>query len=241
MQMTEATVLVVDDEPGLLYVFRAWLERAGCRVMTAENGAEGLELATQNQVDAIVSDIRMPVMDGFEMARRLNATGAYVAKIVFVSGFSDVSERDCYDLGVQVALQKPTGRLQLLAAVRKCLMDREEAWREPPAVVPVCTMMERFVSAPDARRQGLLAFGRGGCCLQAAPPARAGDAIGLSLAFEAERHTLRGAGVVRWSAPDEALIGVEIVYVDDENRGWVAAQGGSTAFIPRSIGRYQGE
>lgn len=237
MQLSDATVLLVDDEPYLLEIFRMWFERHGRRVVTAENGRQGLERAAEHRPDLIVSDVRMPIMDGIEMARRLKEAGTSSAGLVFVSGFTDLSHRDCFDLGVEALLPKPLRRPTLMATVQRCLLDGEERWREPPADAGQRTLSASFESVPAARRQGLIEFGRGGFCIRSSLAAPAGLPIGLDLAFEDGRQALKGHGIVRWSEPGEQQVGVEITCVDDENREWVsalAARNESRSFIPRS-------
>ena len=65
------TVLCVDDERVGLRVRQILLERAGYRVLTAENGAAGLELFREQPVDAVVLDYSMPGMHGGEVAMRM--------------------------------------------------------------------------------------------------------------------------------------------------------------------------
>ncbi|GAC1431811.1 MAG: SpoIIE family protein phosphatase [Thermoanaerobaculia bacterium] len=64
-------ILLIDDNANDLGVTRRFLERGGYDVMTAQSGEEGLRLAAQNLPDAIIVDYRMPVMDGFEVSRRI--------------------------------------------------------------------------------------------------------------------------------------------------------------------------
>ncbi len=71
----EAHVLVVEDNPVNRKLARAMLERLGCRVTLAENGSEGVALAHQQPYDLIIMDCQMPVLDGFEAARRIRAQG----------------------------------------------------------------------------------------------------------------------------------------------------------------------
>ena len=130
MKLKDAVILIADDEPGLLRIFRAWFEREGCRVLTAENGMEALELASNHHVDVLVSDIRMPILDGIELARRLNATSKYLPKIIFISGFTDLSERHACDLGAEAVLAKPVRRAELISAVDRSLMEFDERWRQ---------------------------------------------------------------------------------------------------------------
>lgn len=67
-------VLCVDDEQVALQVRRLVLERAGYRVLTAENGEEGLEVFRKEPVDAVILDYSMPGMHGGEVATQMRST-----------------------------------------------------------------------------------------------------------------------------------------------------------------------
>ena len=64
-------VLVIDDEPSLATIVSRFLEDAGFEVETATSGLEGLEKATTLRPDAVILDIMMPDMDGYEVCRHL--------------------------------------------------------------------------------------------------------------------------------------------------------------------------
>ncbi|MET4045337.1 two-component system cell cycle response regulator CpdR [Bradyrhizobium sp. RT6a] len=65
------TVLVVDDDPGVLDVIASMLEELGCKVVCAHSGPEALDtLATNEDVSILITDINMPGMDGHELAER---------------------------------------------------------------------------------------------------------------------------------------------------------------------------
>ncbi|HET6654622.1 MAG TPA: response regulator [Gammaproteobacteria bacterium] len=67
-----STVLIVDDSPTEVHVFRGWLEKQGHHVMTAENGQEGIARAKTEKPDAIIMDVVMPGMSGFQATRQLS-------------------------------------------------------------------------------------------------------------------------------------------------------------------------
>lgn len=67
------TVLLVEDTPFFIKTEKNYLESAGYRVLTAVNGSEALKLLQENHVDVVVSDIEMPVMDGFELIKKVRA------------------------------------------------------------------------------------------------------------------------------------------------------------------------
>ena len=69
-------LLLVEDDKNLSYIVQSGLQDiiGGYEVITACNGEEGLEAWKAHRPDIIISDIDMPVMDGFEMVRRIRAT-----------------------------------------------------------------------------------------------------------------------------------------------------------------------
>jgi two-component system, OmpR family, response regulator len=109
------SVLVVDDEPLLLASMARMLRRHGLRVEAAGNGLEGLEKAMTWRPDWIVSDVRMPVMDGPTMVRQLRARGLDHVRIAFLSGYNDVTAAELEELGVERVLAKPMSSAALLA------------------------------------------------------------------------------------------------------------------------------
>jgi len=68
-------ILVVEDERKMADLIRKGLEREHYSVMTAHTGSEGLELALSYPFEAMVLDVMLPVLDGFELAKRLRAAG----------------------------------------------------------------------------------------------------------------------------------------------------------------------
>ena len=72
-KITKTKILVVDDEPDLVSIIQSRLEWCKfCEVITAGNGKEGLEKATNEKPDLILLDTNMPVMGGHEMLKRLH-------------------------------------------------------------------------------------------------------------------------------------------------------------------------
>jgi two-component system cell cycle response regulator len=65
--------LVVDDDPVSLRLLEATLRKWGCEALAAPNGEEALSLAKQQRPDLVIADVVMPLMDGFELCRRLKA------------------------------------------------------------------------------------------------------------------------------------------------------------------------
>jgi CheY-like chemotaxis protein len=69
----QRTILIVDDETDVTEVVSFWLRKEGFRVLTASEAAEGLALAKAEQPDAVLLDVMMPGISGWEMLERLKA------------------------------------------------------------------------------------------------------------------------------------------------------------------------
>ncbi|OGX36548.1 MAG: hypothetical protein A3C36_05995 [Omnitrophica WOR_2 bacterium RIFCSPHIGHO2_02_FULL_52_10] len=111
------TILIVDDNPTDLALIKKTVEKLGHRAVTAVNGSEGYEIARTQLPDLILSDCRMPEMDGVAMCRLLKDDETTKAiPIVFLTGVdSPKTVIDCFDLGVNNYLCKPI-RPKLLTA-----------------------------------------------------------------------------------------------------------------------------
>jgi two-component system NtrC family sensor kinase len=121
-------LLVVDDEPELAALMRETLEGAGYEVAIAESGAVALALLLEARFDAIVSDLRMPEVDGAELWRAVQALHPALAqRTLFVTGdiLSPAAAEFLRGSGCP-ALEKPFQPQDLLAAVRRLALVQEE-------------------------------------------------------------------------------------------------------------------
>jgi len=116
-------LLIVDDEPNLLRAVEAYLATEGFDVTTARSGAEALVKLTQGVPDLIISDIRMPGMSGYELARQLhNSPRTALVPIVFLTAKGESSDRiEGFRAGVDAYLTKPFIPDELLAAINNIL------------------------------------------------------------------------------------------------------------------------
>ncbi len=112
------TVLVVDDNQGLVELLDRYLTGHDCQVLAASSGQEGLKLARQVLPDAIVLDVMMPEMDGWELLQRLRAHELTAATPIIVCSVFDDPEL-AYSLGASLFLAKPVKRAEILAALRQ--------------------------------------------------------------------------------------------------------------------------
>jgi DNA-binding NarL/FixJ family response regulator len=114
---------VVDDEPNLLQAVAAVLRGEGFEVSTARNGREALVSVAQNLPDLIVSDVRMPGLDGYTLVRRLRAAPhSAIVPVVFLTAKDEASDRiEGFRSGVDAYLTKPFEPDELVAVIRNIL------------------------------------------------------------------------------------------------------------------------
>jgi DNA-binding response OmpR family regulator len=127
-----ATILVVEDSAMIAAVVRYYLELEGFRVLTATDGAAGLELAQREHPQAIVTDISMPGMDGITMVRALRASPETKdIAVLMLTGENNIdSETDAMAAGADAYLLKPVEPRRLAAHVR-ALLKRADHVRAP--------------------------------------------------------------------------------------------------------------
>ena len=113
------TVLVVEDDPHSAELLSVYLEGAGYRIALARDGAEGLELARRLRPRAVVLDILLPRVDGWDLLARLKADPATADSPVVVVSMLDERGKGLA-LGAVEYLVKPVGREELLEALERC-------------------------------------------------------------------------------------------------------------------------
>lgn len=122
----ERTLLLVDDEPNILAALKRQMRGAGCRILTAPGGQEGLALLEREPVDVIVSDQRMPGMTGVEFLRAVKLSHPDTVRMV-LSGFTELqSVTDAVNEGaIYKFLTKPWDDTQLRAHIEEAFRHKE--------------------------------------------------------------------------------------------------------------------
>jgi len=120
------TVLIVEDEPKIAQVARDYLQAAGCTVVTAVDGRSGLQAAARSRPDLVVLDLRLPDIDGLDVARRLRQGGP--VPIIMLTARGEESDKLVgLELGADDYITKPFSPKELVARVRAVLRRSEMA------------------------------------------------------------------------------------------------------------------
>jgi two-component system alkaline phosphatase synthesis response regulator PhoP len=114
------TILVVDDEPEIVKLVRAYLEAAGYRVVTAKDGRDALVVTRHEKPDLIILDLTMPEMDGLEFTRRLRQEKD--TPIIMLTARVEETDRIIgLELGADDYVTKPFSPREIVARVRAVL------------------------------------------------------------------------------------------------------------------------
>jgi len=116
-----ALILLVDDNPHGLVARRTVLEELGYSIRTATNGEEALQQLSQHQVDLVITDFRMPNMDGVELISQIRKQRADMP-VILLSGFVEPLGLTEQSTGADVVLSKSAGEVSsILRSVRRLL------------------------------------------------------------------------------------------------------------------------
>ena len=119
--LMSATILIVEDEFAVARGIQYALQQEGYTVAVARSGEEGLEFATNQAPDLVVLDVRLPGMDGFEVLRRLRATGSKAPVLVLTARDDEVDKVIGLELGADDYLTKPFGLRELMSRIKALL------------------------------------------------------------------------------------------------------------------------
>jgi signal transduction histidine kinase/CheY-like chemotaxis protein len=153
--MESASILVVDDEPGIALLCNRILKRAGYDVLSETNPRAAIEYLGQNRVDLLLVDIRMPEVDGFDVISRAKRSQPDVAVLV-MTGFGTVETAiRALRQGVDGLLLKPFEKGdELVSAVEQALTDnrRKRETARAQALRPLFDATEKLFSETDTQK-----------------------------------------------------------------------------------------
>ena len=112
----QRSVLVVDDAPDMAVMLACFLEKYGYRVRRVCSAGEALDAARRERFDVIISDIGLPGMDGYELAKELRALGDYRSTpLIAVTGFTEYRDQgNAFVAGFDALLTKPVDPTKLI-------------------------------------------------------------------------------------------------------------------------------
>jgi two-component system alkaline phosphatase synthesis response regulator PhoP len=115
-------ILIIEDDVALLKTLIAALEAENYRALSSDDGREGFKLASQERIDLIILDLKLPSMDGFEICKSLRSQGN-MTPIIFLTGEKkdEIDKVLGLELGGDDYITKPFGTRELLARIKAVL------------------------------------------------------------------------------------------------------------------------
>jgi two-component system alkaline phosphatase synthesis response regulator PhoP len=125
--MSQAKILIVDDEPDLVETIRFALELEGYNVLVAVNGEEGLNAARQEKPDLILLDLMLPKLDGYKVCRLLKFDERYksIPILMLTAKTQDKDRMLGKETGANEYLTKPFDMDELMTKIKSYLKKQE--------------------------------------------------------------------------------------------------------------------
>jgi DNA-binding response OmpR family regulator len=121
LAVVRATILIIEDEFAVARGVQYALQQEGYQVAVARTGEEGLDFATQQAPDLVLMDVRLPGMDGFEILRRLRATGSKAPVLMLTARDEEMDKVVGLELGADDYMTKPFGLRELMSRIKALL------------------------------------------------------------------------------------------------------------------------
>jgi DNA-binding response OmpR family regulator len=125
--MDTKKVLIVDDQPGNVFLLQDRLNREGFKVITAYDGTSGIKVAKDQYPDIILLDVMMPGIDGFEVCREISShkDTQHIPIILVTALNSSEDTQKGFDSGAFDFIKKPFNKIELLSRVKAALRFTE--------------------------------------------------------------------------------------------------------------------
>lgn len=120
-ERAKATILIVDDEPSICLVLKKFLSLNGFVAHTASMAEEAIEILNAIAVDLVITNIRMPGMDGLELTRLIKRK--YASDVIIMTGYHSYTSEEAGRIGADDLLHKPAELVDLLNRVTR-ILDR---------------------------------------------------------------------------------------------------------------------
>ena len=116
------TILVVDDDPGILFVLVEFLTGLGYVIITAQNGKEGLDKFNKQRFDLVIADVQMPIMNGLDLLKWIK-TKSPRTPVLLITGFlPSKAQESTMTAKADGYLMKPFELERLKLTIRKFLV-----------------------------------------------------------------------------------------------------------------------
>lgn len=125
MKSAKYNILVVDDEEMIRNLMTGFLKKMGYSYQTASDGIGALDVLKANQVDAVVTDVRMPKMDGIDLTMAISKQYPSIPVMIATAFGEEYSIGTAISVGAREFIQKPFSYFEFVIRLRKMIHDSE--------------------------------------------------------------------------------------------------------------------
>lgn len=124
INLKDFKLLIVDDDSNLRETLCDFFSGEGAEVFCACNGEEALQITLLKNIDLILSDVKMPVMDGIELLKSISDSKSNIPLVWLMTGQADLKEEGAIALGAEGLLTKPFKLLTILDKLTESLENK---------------------------------------------------------------------------------------------------------------------
>ncbi len=118
-------VLIIEDEDSALEILNCNIKRRGYNVEIAQNGEDGFRKIVHCSPDIILLDIKLPDIDGWEILKRMNASGMSCSKVIILSAATQKTDRErAESQSVSLFMAKPFDLPELLGSIARLTLHK---------------------------------------------------------------------------------------------------------------------
>ncbi len=246
-------VLVIDDEPDICEFISDELTQRGMKVYSFSNPADALCSLPSMKIDVVISDIRMPGMDGTELLKEIRKTHHYFPSILFVSGFSKTEALDqIMNMGAVALLEKPIDMNRLFSLIMEQFIEdvhERSRYMRTSEHIPTVINEKFHLEIGNIGFGGVFIPKNEDTAESPKQPSaynslEVGGLVSFQFKLGQDEGTINAVGEVAWkrNQPKDGLppgMGVKFVRISDEDREKIldyARLNRILSFIPMGVG-----
>lgn len=153
MPHNTSTILIVEDEPSLIFTLKDTLENEGFQTLIAENGQEALDIVEKTQPDLMILDVMLPGISGFDVCRKVREKSMIFPIIILTARDQEIDKVTGLNIGADDYITKPFGVKELLARIQARLRRSEMTSEKNPDIIKLeevtIDLKEAVVHRPD--------------------------------------------------------------------------------------------
>lgn len=119
-------ILVVDDDNDLRELIVQIFDSAEFETFAAKNGKEAIRIIEKTKLDVVLSDVRMPELDGVSLLKKIKEKSSSLPVVFLITGYADLKPDEAKEMGAAGLVSKPFDRDKLMTAIEKAVKESKK-------------------------------------------------------------------------------------------------------------------